>query len=112
MGAMTALITSACIGLSGSGQEACNKALEAGSKQSGIEQDVDRIEKHVTQNADQKGHEYLGDKGMEVVGGTAFVAKTLIDKSLVFGVPTFGICDRIVNKVEPNKYSLQLEWKF
>lgn len=112
MSAIAALITSACLGLSGSGQEACNKALEAGVKQIGIEQSVNTLEKNVSRDADQKGHYYLGDKGMEMVGGGAFLAKTIIDRALVFSAPTFGICDQIVNKVEPNKYSLQLQWRF
>lgn len=112
MSAIAIAITSACLNLSGPAQQACDKALEAGAKQSGIEQNVDQIEKHIERDADQKGHYYLGDTGMEVVGSTVFVAKTLIDKSLKFNTPTFGLCDRITNQVGPDKYSLQLEWRF
>lgn len=109
---MTAIVTSACIGLSGSAREACSKALEAGSKQSGIEQDVDTFQKNVEKQANNEAHEYFGDTGVEVLGSSLFLLKTVIDKSVRFNAPTFGLCDSVTNQVGPNDYKLLLEWKF
>lgn len=111
-GAITAIITSMCMGLSGNGHDACYKAGEAGAKQSGIEQEVDTLQKHVERDADKTAHEYLGETTMSVAGGGVFVVKTIVDKSLKFNTPTFGLCDRITNEVGINKYSLHLEWGF
>lgn len=109
---MTAMITSMCIGLSGNVQEACTKALEAGSKQTGIEHGVELMQKNAEIKADRQAHYLLGDKGMEIAGGGVFLIKTAVDKSVQFALPTFGLCDRIINNVGTDKYSMQMFWGF
>ena len=109
-GAMTALITGACLSFSGTGHEACSKAAEAGAKQSGFEQIVDTTQSYVEKRANSKAHYLLGDTGMEFVGGGIFIAKTVRDKSVNFNLPTLGICDRITNHVGTDKYSLEMVW--
>lgn len=109
--AMALMITSACLGLSGNGQQACEKALEAGSKQSGIEQNVDKTQKYIEKAADRKAHDLLGQQVMEIAGGGIFIAKTVVDKSVQFSVPTLGICDRITSQVGVDKYSMQMVWR-
>lgn len=110
-GAMTALIAGACLSFSGNGHEACSKAIEAGAKQSGFEQNVNKAEEIVTKEANGKAHYLLGDTGMEVVGGGIFIAKTVRDKSIQFNLPTLGICDRISSHVSPDNYGLQFVWR-
>lgn len=109
---MAIMITSACMNFSGNSHEACTKAAEAGSKQSGFEQNIDAIQKDVERKADAKAHDYFGDTGMEIAGGGVFIVKTVVDKSVKFNAPTFGICDRITNQVGIDKYSILLEWGF
>lgn len=109
-GAMTLLITSACMSFSGNGHDACSKAAEAGAKQSGFEQMVDGTETYVTKKADAKAHYLLGDTGMGVAGGTIFIVKTVKDKAVSFNLPTLGICDRISSHLSPENYGLQFVW--
>lgn len=112
MSAMTALITSACIGLSGAHQQACEKAIEAGSKQTGLEQSVDQIQKMVERKANNKAKDIIGKSGMDIAGGGIFLVKTAIDKSVKINLPTLGICDRISTQVGVNQNSMQMEWGF
>ena len=113
MSSVTALlIAGACTGFSGTGNQACSKALEAGGLQSGFSQNINKAEGYVTTQANKKAKYIMGDTGMEIVGGTVFLAKTVRDKSVQFNLPTFGICDKIVNKVGTDQVSTTLEWRF
>lgn len=110
-GAMALMITSACIGMSGNANEACMKALEAGSKQTGIEENINKAQKVVEKTAEKTANEVLGKKTMEIAGGTIFLAKTVADKSIQFNLPTFGICDGITNQIGVDRYSMQMFWR-
>lgn len=111
-GAMSLMIVSACLSFNGQGKEACEKALEAGSKQSGIEQNVNQAQDRLEDKAKKNAKDLLGDTTMDVVGGTVFLAKTISDKSVKFSLPTMGLCDKITNEVGPDKYQLQMVWRF
>jgi hypothetical protein len=111
-GAITVMITSACIGLSGNGHDACTKAAEAGAIQSGLDQNVGAFQKQIEQDADKKAHEYFGQTGMQIAGGTVFIVKTVADKAVKADLPNFGLCDKITSEVGINKYSLNLKWNF
>lgn len=110
--AMGLMIAGACFGLSGQTQQACEKSLEAGSQQSGFEQSVDKAQQRLEKKANKEAHYLLGDSGMQVVGGSIFIAKTAIDKSVQFNAPTAGLCDKITSQIGINKYSLLMEWNF
>lgn len=110
--AMGFMIAGACFGLSGNVQQACEKSLEAGGKQSGIERNIDTAQQNIEKKANQEAYYLLGDDGVKVLGGGIFIAKTAIDKSLQFNAPTFGLCHRITNQVGINKYSTMFEWNF
>lgn len=112
MGAVEALITATCIGLSGNIQDACEKSLEAGSKQSGVEQNINRFEDKVSKNADQKARGVIGDSGMEVAGGVAFVVKSVADKAILVKIPSFIRGASMDAKIGQEKSGLTVEWKF
>lgn len=112
MGVIDTLIVTSCIGLSGVQKDACEKALIAGSKQSGIEANMDKAESKMTKNMEKDAKEYLGDTSVKVVTGTAIVAKTLVDKSATLKLPTFGLCTSITAHVGQEKSLLSLEWKY
>lgn len=96
----------------GSPQQACEKALQAGSKQSGVETAANDEEKRVTQKADAKAKEFLGEKAVGVVGGTVFIAKTISEKKVTFGLPTLGVCDSVKAQVSDKASELKIEWNF
>jgi len=112
MSIIDALIVTSCVGLSGMQQDACEKALTAGSKQSGIEVNVDHMESKTTKKLDKGAREYLGVTTVDVVAGTAIVAKTIADKAATIKLPNLGICNIMVLKVNHEKSLLSLEWKY
>lgn len=112
MSAMAILIASACISSSGVKQEACSKGLEAGTKQFGVEQSVNSFEKKVEKDAKLTAYDWFGKTGSDVLGGTIFLAKTVKDKSVSFGLPTLGIANRITTTAGVDIYRLNLEWRF
>jgi hypothetical protein len=112
MSLFSTLITSMCISSSTMTRDACSKAIDAGGKQSGVEQKMNDLESKETQSLDKDLKASLGDAGFNVVGGTVFAAKTVRDKSLSFGLPNFGICDSVKTELKPESYKLKLEWNF
>lgn len=112
MSAMAVLIASACIGSSGVRQEACEKGLEAGTKQLGIERSISTLEYKAQKGANTKAVDWFGQTGSEFVGGTLFLVKAISDKSVSLKLPTFGLADRVTTIASANAYRLNLEWRF
>lgn len=113
MGIIDTLIVTSCMGFqAGQAQDACQKALQAGSKQSGIEKVVNNKEQQITKKADQTAKEMLGETTVGVVGGTVFLAKTISEKKVSLGLPTLGMCNSIKAEVSDKQSQLKLEWKF
>lgn len=112
MGIIDTLIVTSCVGLSGMQQDACNKALTAGSKQSGIENNMNTAESKTLKNLDKDSRETLGNTTVDILAGTAIVAKTVADKAATVKLPNLGICNNIVLKVNHEKSLLSLEWKY
>lgn len=112
MSAIAVLIASACISSSSVKQEACEKGLQAGTKQFGIERSINTLENRVQKGAKSTAYNWFGQTGSDVLGGTIFLAKTVSDKSLSVKLPTMGIADRITTTAGVNLYRLNLEWRF
>lgn len=112
MGIIDTLIVTSCVGLSGMQQDACNKALTAGSKQSGLENNMNTAESKTLKTLDKDSRETLGNTTVDVLAGTAIVAKTISDKAATVKLPSFGLCNSIVLKVNHEKSLLSLEWKY
>lgn len=107
------LMSMAIVGACATAQSgACVKSLEAGTKQYGIEQNVDTFEQKTTTKANKEAYNLLGDTGVQALGGGFFLAKTAIDKYVMFQVPTLGVCDSVVSQVGLDFYKLKLEWNF
>lgn len=113
MGLLDTLIITSCMGMqSGQPQDACQKALQAGTKQSGVEKVANDQETAITKKADTKAKDLLGEQTYSVVGGTVFLAKTVSEKKVSLGLPTMGICNSIKAEVSDKQSQLKLEWKF
>lgn len=114
MALFESMLISACVAAAGNNtnQTACEKATEAGSKQSGIEQNVDIAEKKELNNLQRTAEDNLGKDIVAVVAGSVFIAKTLQSKAITFGLPTFGICSSIKTEIKPDQSMLKFEWKF
>lgn len=112
MSLMTTLIASVCVGLSGADKDACTNGLDAGSKQYGIQQDVDSAENKTNKEAIKESYSLLGNGGTKVLGGSLFMAKAAYEKSLTLQMPTMGLCNFLTSEVKPNAYNLKMEWKY
>jgi hypothetical protein len=112
MGVLDSLIMTACLGASGATHDACQKSLQAGSKQSGVEQNIDTYESKVTTNAEKDTKEKLGETTVEILGGTAFLTKSVVEKHATIGLPNLGLCTYIKAQIGQDKSMLSLEWKF
>jgi hypothetical protein len=97
---------------SGNSHDACTKALDAGSKQTGIEQDVNKVEDTVSKKADKKARELVGDTGMTVGAVVGGAGKAVADKAIVLRFPVFLPSMFISTQVGVQKSLLGLEWKY
>lgn len=109
---MSSAIASLCTALATNGinNDACSKAVEAGLKQQGTYQLVDKYEGNFNAYATQEGNYYLGQGGMTAIGVAGFTYKTYKNKSVNFRLPTFGLCDSASNTITPTTYTLNLQW--
>lgn len=93
-------------------QQVCEKTTEAGAKQTGVMQSVDNYEDRTLKLLDREAKEDFGKDAVSLLGGSVFLTKTLIDKSVTFGLPTYGICSAIKTEIKQNQSILKLIWNF
>lgn len=86
MALLDSVIMTACMGLSGQSNDACTKALQAGSKQSGVEQNVGTYETHQTKILEYKAYDWFGKQAVGVVGGAVWLGKSVSEKKASFGI--------------------------
>lgn len=109
---ITTAIVAVCVNYQGAYVEACNKALDATTRQVGLRYGADLLESKANEVVTQKAEMVIGKRGMEVVGSGTYVYKVIADKSVRFRVPTLGLCNSITNRITPISYDLTAEWKF
>lgn len=109
---LSSAIVAICISAQGPYNEACNKGVEAGAKQTGIYQEVDWAEKATLKFANDKAEATLGKKPMSAVGVGVFVYRAAKNKKVNFKLPDIGVCDSITNELTPTSYNINLQWKF
>lgn len=90
----------------------CSKVDQNASAQFAMIKEVDELEKQKIQYITKQSSAYLGDTSVQVVGGSVFLAKTAVSKSLTFGLPNMGICDSIKTEIKQDKSVLKMEWDF
>lgn len=109
---LSSLIVSACVGMSSPAKEACQKAVEAAGKQSGIEKQAMDAQKKLEKTAKREATELMGKTPVDVIGGTVFLVKAISDKSVGASVPTMGLADKIRIEVGEERSQIKMEWKF
>lgn len=108
---ISAMIVSSCVGLTGSFKEACQKGIEAGAKQTGLEENVNKAEKRAEFLAHNQAVNLVGNTTIDIVGGTAFLYKTVTEKSIKLDLPTFGLCDNASSQIGDKSYYLNISWR-
>lgn len=107
-------IASLCMGLASSGQysDACNKAIDAGTRQVGIRQEADKIENSTSLLVAKEANNTLGKDVVFFIGASAFVYNVQKGKSVTFKLPSLGIANSINNQIMPGYYRLNIQWNF
>lgn len=111
-GLMSQVIMMACIGSAPAYNQACNKALDAATRQVGVRQQVDTAEDKTVQIVSHKAQTIVGNDVTSVVGVGGFILKTARDRSLNFGIPTLGLCSSLRNQIGVDSYAIMAEWRF
>jgi hypothetical protein len=104
-------IIAACIGTQGNFQEACTKAVDAGTRQVGLRQEFDTFEDNTYKFVENKVRKEVTPDGVYVLSSAAFAYNTVKKQKLVFTVPNLGICNQISNEIAPNSYLVVFRWK-
>jgi len=110
---MQSAILSLCSTLTTGSQydQACNKAVEAGTKQTGTYQLLDSYETKTISYTENEASYHLGDESVSAVGATVYAYRTFRTKTLKFNLPNMGICNSVSNDITPNSYALHMKWE-
>ena len=91
---------------------ACNKALDAGTQQAGIKQQYDNLENKSTELAKNKAISTFGSTPVELVSAGVYTYKVVKDRSVFFALPNMGLADKISNKITDKSYTINFSWKW
>lgn len=105
-------IVAFCTGtVSGQYNEACNKAMDAGTQQAGWRQSVDNVEDKTVNYVNAKVQDKTPKSMQEVVAVAGFGYKTVRDKKLHFKLPTLGLASSISNEITLTSYTINIMWR-
>lgn len=105
-------IIALCVSASGQYNQACNKALDAGTRQVGIRQDADALEDKSLDLAKITATKNLGPAPVAVATAGVYTYRVYKEKSIVFKLPNMGIADTISNQITDKSYKLNFEWRW
>lgn len=107
-------LTYLCTNVAGNPQynQACNKSVEAGTKQVGTYQLLEDGEKRTMEYATGLGEDKLGTTVMKAGAAGVYAYRVYRDKSVTFKIKSVGIADSMTNQVTTNSYKLSLDWHF
>ena len=91
---------------------ACTNAIQAGAKQSGVEQSMDAYEHQQTLYYEYGSYNTLGKSNAEAIGGTLWITNAIVSKRASVGLPTLGLCDKLAIEANSNESKLVFQWKF
>lgn len=106
------VILSLCAGAQGSYHDACDKALDATSRQIGLRQQADDIESRARGYAEGRAKRYLGNESMSAVAFVGFTAKAVKEHQVAIKLPNLGLCNSVTSQIGTDQSSLQMVWNF
>jgi hypothetical protein len=107
MSVLDSLIVFSCMSLSGQQNIACNKALQAGSKQTQVDQTFNGYEDHQLKLMEKDATTLVGQDSLQTIGGTVWLTKSIVEKKA-----DFGIAKDVVMEINMRLGELILKWKF
>jgi hypothetical protein len=112
MSLLANIIVGVCVGTSGNVRDACTNTLDAGSKASGFDKQVEVIEHRGDKWANKYAETALGDDGKTAAVSILFIAKTLSDRSVDVPLPITALGERMIAKFQPDLVSIGIRWTF
>lgn len=110
---LASLITSTCLNMApATYNAACNGALTAGTKQSGIEKSVNDVQGKITTFADKESKQIIGEKPLSYLGGALFIKKIADERKVNLNLPKFVLYDSASTELSENSCKLNLQWNF
>lgn len=111
MGLFSTAIMSFCIATApGQYNNACNSAVDAGTRQAGVRQQFDAAEEQTSQYVAKKAESVTPKTVQKVAGAGFFLYRTAQDKKVNFNLPTLGLADSLSNEITPNSYLVTFKW--
>ena len=105
-------IIALCVGAHGNANTACQKAIDAGSRQVGLRQNVELVQDHAVHVANYQVEKNLSKDQFAALGAGIYLYKLARDKHLSVRTPTLGLCDRATTDLTLDTYQLLLKWSF
>lgn len=112
MSLIATTLASACIGLTGNQLDACNKAVEAGVKQSGLEAISNNAEDKVNIMTQKVVKDHVNDDIISISGSIIYISKAVQTQSISVNIPTAGLCSTASAQINASNSNIKLEWKF
>lgn len=111
-GLLSSTITTLCVHSATGYNMACDKALDAGTQQSGIRQQADQIEDYNMRRLNKGAENSLGRDTSAVIAFSAIAASTIIKRRVVTKLPPVFWCHDMKIELTPEVYVLNLNWHF
>lgn len=112
-GLFASAVTAFCVGVApGTYNNACNHAIDAGTKQTGLRQNADRLEDFSVSKINQHVEKDLGRPVASTIAVGSYLYRVVNEKSITVRVPTLGICNSAKSQITPNSAKLMLEWRW
>ena len=103
-------ISDLCSNINNIDKNACEKFLEASSKQTYIYQYDESAENTIKSMGQAKANATFNKTEMEIGGGIYYVYQSAKDKSVTFKLPKNDFCNDISNKITPNSLTVTFKW--
>lgn len=112
MSVLSSVILTVCLSAQGSYRDACNSALDAGTKQTGIADNMRQFETNTNSYANNLVDHYVDADIRNITGAGIFLAKAAADRRIDIPLPTLGLADQIVSQFAYSGISLAVRWSF
>lgn len=112
MALIEGLLSSVCAMTPGNYNQACTKAADATSIQTGVKQTDAQQEDYWSKWGLKQSTEIVGEKTIYTMGTGVYLYKTYADKKVSVDLPKVWFCQSIHTELSPNSYGVQLKWTF
>lgn len=110
MGILSTTIISVCVGLTPQQEQACEQGLIALTKQTTLEQEINKDENSLNKTLLKDAQGTLGNDRVTIIGGSLYILKSVSERHAKINIPTLGICNSAATDIGQDNYMIRLEW--